>query len=84
MSKIQEAFPAKGRALFESEKGDVGAFNAKYFGEIPTIDLPETYSVGVSFGTDYDNNIIGANVVVMKREADGKLIVVHSEFHRVK
>jgi hypothetical protein len=32
MSKIQDAFPARGRALFESEKGDAEAFNAKYAG----------------------------------------------------
>lgn len=50
--------------------------------EIPTVELEETYSVGVSFENDYGGNIIGANVVVMKQLPDGVVIIVHSEFHK--
>ena len=35
MSKIQDAFSARGRRLFESEKPAVDAFNAKYARTIP-------------------------------------------------
>lgn len=50
--------------------------------KIPVVALEETYSVGVSFENDYGGNIIGANVVVMKRLPDGNVVVVHSEFHK--
>ena len=47
MSKIEEAFHAKGRKLFESEEADVEAFNIKY------ANLPELISEDAqSFWTD--------------------------------
>lgn len=50
--------------------------------EVATIDLPETYSVGITFEKEYGGNVIGANVVVMKF-LDGYHTVVHSKFHGV-
>lgn len=39
-SKIEEAFPANGRKLFESERAEVEAFNEKYrkhFSNLPSV-----------------------------------------------
>lgn len=50
--------------------------------EAATVNLPETYSVGVSFSKEYGGSVTGVNIVVLK-VLDGIQTLVYSEHHKV-
>lgn len=57
-------------------------FITKEMMEAATVDLPESYHVGLSFEREYGGNIVGVNVVVVKVE-DSHSTIVYSKYRGV-
>lgn len=57
-------------------------FITKEMLEAVTVDLPESYHVGLSFEREYGGNIVGVNVVVVKAE-DSHSTIVYSKYRGV-